>query len=97
MTYVIGGLHSTIESIFLLHPVAQGSIFIVCDNLFLTEIYSLDVAEIHQTHIALQDSATKKHNHLSSARHRTLTVILERSVERKWQPRSFYALANNFA
>ena len=41
------GLHSTMDSVFALHPVAQGSILGIPEDLFLTEIYSLHVAEIH--------------------------------------------------
>ena len=43
-----GGPHSTMDSALASHPGALGLILGIPGDLFLTEIFSLDVAEIHQ-------------------------------------------------
>ena len=47
------GRRSTMDSVLASHPVAQGSILgIPAEDSFLTEIYSLDVAEFHRQRTA---------------------------------------------
>ena len=46
----VGGSHSTMDSVLDSHPVAPGSILGVSEDLFLTEINSLNVAEINRQH-----------------------------------------------
>ena len=48
------GAHSTMESVLDSHPAAPGWILGVPEDLFLTEINSLNVAEINRQHCTAQ-------------------------------------------